>query len=342
MAHLNQFQTYSQKENTVTNNMLLMLSRLYQISPNLYNDYIAAITEDSEAYKVIPSFKQQVNNRGNGIIDGFINIPASKIIIETKLHSLESTPKLVKYAQSFDNQEHKILLHLSSKKCSSKQEEDIKKALNEEVKNRKLGTQIFFYSKTFEVFVLQLDLLSKEYPHENNLRLLSDDFRNYCETSGLINNDKHTLRAMACRQSFDLNKKHQLYFDGADRGYRNFTYLGIYAWKSVRFIGKIDNTIKAELDSNGKLHIIESTSKPNQEQQDRIKGVIKDAADTLGWRLDKGFRFFLLKEFTETDFNKTNPGGIFRVRYFDLKKELSTVPEKTEKIAEALSHKSWE
>jgi hypothetical protein len=37
---------------------------------------------------VIPNFRQQIKNRGDGIIGGHIQIKASKIIIETKLHGL--------------------------------------------------------------------------------------------------------------------------------------------------------------------------------------------------------------------------------------------------------------
>ncbi len=40
MAVLNQFQYYSQGENTVTNNVLLILLNLYEINPKYYEQYI--------------------------------------------------------------------------------------------------------------------------------------------------------------------------------------------------------------------------------------------------------------------------------------------------------------
>lgn len=58
MAVLNQFQQYSQGENTVTNNVLLMLSNLYEINPKYYEEYIRGLTEDVDSYEVIPSFLQ--------------------------------------------------------------------------------------------------------------------------------------------------------------------------------------------------------------------------------------------------------------------------------------------
>ncbi|HAT66767.1 MAG TPA: hypothetical protein DCS66_19620, partial [Flavobacteriaceae bacterium] len=62
MAILNQFQMYSQAENTITNNVLLMLSNLYSINPRYYEEFMIGIIDDSESYEVIPQFRQQ---RGN-------------------------------------------------------------------------------------------------------------------------------------------------------------------------------------------------------------------------------------------------------------------------------------
>lgn len=337
MALINQFQTYSQKENTVTNNVLLMLSRLYQINPSYYADYMAAITEASDGYEVIPSFMQQVGNKGNGIIDGYIQIPASKVIIETKLSSLELKEKLLKYTESFEQAEHKILLHLSSQRYSEADEREINQALKSMVK----GAPVFFYSKTFEEFAVQLDLLAREHPYDKSLRELADDFSDYCESGGLISNDRHILRAMACGQSFDINVKHQFYFDDAARGYRPFTYLGIYSWKSVRHIGKVENMIVADYSPTTGLTVIESEKTVTEQQEDRLIQAIEESV-AAGWRIETGHRFFLLNDFHETDFQKTSPGGIFRVRYFNLKDILGDVPDTTATIAEHLNQQTWE
>ncbi len=89
MALLNQFQQYSQGENTITNNVLLMLSNLYEINPRYYEEFVSAIIEDANGYECLPKFEQQIGNRGDGIIDGCIEIKASKVVIETKIHSRE-------------------------------------------------------------------------------------------------------------------------------------------------------------------------------------------------------------------------------------------------------------
>ena len=337
MALINQFQIYSQKENATTNNILLMLSRLYQISPEYYADYMAATFEAANSYEVVPNFKQQISNRGNGIIDGYIQIPASKLIIETKLNSLELRNKLLKYAESFDEADHKILLHLSRQRYSDNELRDIAKDLKLLTK----GKPIYFYSKTFQDFAIQLNQLASAHPYERSLRELADDFSAFCESSGLIAVDRYVLRAMACRQSFDLNVKHQFYFDDASRGYRPFYYLGIYSWKSVRFIGEIENVIVADYSPLHGLTIIEAEQKVEDAQKERLIRSIKDSVDE-GWRIDTGHRFFLLKNFHETNFKKTSPCGIFRVRYFNLKDLFDSVPDETSAIAEQLRNHTWE
>ncbi len=336
MALINQFQTYSQKENAVTNNILLMLSRLYQISPRYSEDYLAAITDDSEGCKVIPSFAQQVGNHGNGIIDGFIHLPASKVIIETKLSSLEIKAKLLKYTDSFEAGKHKVLLHLSSHVYSSAEEQEI----IDELKKVTKGTPIYFYSRTFEEFAIQLEQLSGKNPYDLNLRELSTDFRGYCESNGLIAQDRYMLRAMACGQSFDVNVKYQFYFDDANKGYSSFSYLGIYAQKCVQYIGEVENTIVANYTAKEGLEVIASDHRVTEEQRARLGAAI-DESVCNGWRIEVGQPFFLLKDFHQTDFKKISPGGIFRVRYFNLKEVLKDVHVGTKEIAEELREKTW-
>lgn len=336
MAVLNQFQHYSQGENTVTNNVLLMLSNLYEINPKYYEEFIKGLTEDSDNYEVIPSFRQQVGNKGDGIIDGHIQVKATKIIIETKLHGLEWVEKLVKYGKSFEKNEYSLLFHLSSKKYSNKKVEQIESKLAE---IKQVG-KINFFSLTYQDFVDQLKELASNYQYEHYLQRLSEHFEAYCLRMGLMPRSNHILRAMACGQSFDLNIKHRFYFDLAHRGYSHFNYMGIYKGKSVRYIGKVENMILADWVENKGLTIKESKYEVTADQEERLLLAIKDSLEK-GWRVDYNHRFFLLKEFEETDFKKTSPGGIFRDRYFNLEGVLDNVPEQMKAIAEELKTKEW-
>jgi hypothetical protein len=334
MAVLNQFQHYSQGENTVTNNVLLMLSNLYEINPKYYEEFIKGLTEDSDQYEVIPSFRQQVGNRGNGIIDGHIQIKASKIIIETKLHGLEWINKLVKYSKSFDPNEYKLLIHLSSTKYSQTEIEKIENRLSE---LKDLG-KINFQSVTYQDLVDQLKELANNYQFEHYLQRLNEHFESYCIGMGLMPRSNNVLRAMACGQSYDLNIKHQFYFDLA---YSDFKYLGIYKWKSVRYIGLVENMIQADWDEVNGLNVKNSKHPVTKEQEQKLIEAIKESIDE-GWGVAKDHRFFLLSDFTQTDFKKTSPGGIFRVRFFNLENVLNEVSDDIKMIAEHLKTKTWE
>ena len=336
MAVLNQFQHYSQGENTVTNNVLLMLSNLYEINPKYYEEYIRGLTEDSGQYEVIPSFRQQIGNRGNGIIDGHIQIKASKIIIETKLHGLEWINKLVKYSKSFDPNEYKLLFHLSSSRYSNNDLEKIEKRLSE---LKELG-KINFHSLTYQDLVDQLKELASNYQYEHYLQRLNEHFESYCLGMRLMPRSNNALRAMACGHSYDLNVKHKFYFDLASRGFSDFNYLGIYKWKTVRQIGLVENIIRANWSEENGLKVENSKFSVTIEQEEKLSEAIRESV-AQGWGVEKNHRFFLLKDLTKTDFKKTSPGGIFRVRYFNLENILDPIPDNIEAIAEQLKTKTW-
>lgn len=334
MAILNQFQQYSQGENTVTNNVLLMLSNLYRINPKYYEEFIKGLIDDNNEYEIIPIFEQQIGNKGDGIIDGCIQIKASKIIIETKLHGLECVGKLIKYAKSFNEHEQNILLHLSSRRYAESEIKNIK----DKLKEIKELEGIKFNSVTYQDLVDQLKELASNYIYEQNLQGLNEDFENYCLGMGLMPNNNR-LRVMACGQSYDLNIKHSFYFDLASRGYSDFKFMGIYKWKSVRNIGIVEKVIEADWDEALGL-VIKNNQDVTKEQKERLEIAIKESVRD-GWGIATGHRFFLLKDLTETNFKKESPGGIFRVRYFNLDEILGKVPEDIKIIAEQLKEKNW-
>jgi len=338
VSRLNQFQQYSQEENTVTNNVLLMLSRINDINPTYYQEYINGLTENDSYFHVLPSFQQQLGKKSKGIIDGHIYLKGSRIIIETKLHSLENINKLVKYASAFRINEMNMLFHLSVKPYSETEKRFIEKELE---KYREQAGKIFFDSFTYQNLVDQLTELASNYPFENQLQQLAEDFSNYCSRMGLLPNEGNILRVMACGKSFDLNVKHRLYFDSASRGFSRFDYLGIYKWKKVRYIGKVEAEIVADWTEQHGLKVLSDQNNVTEQQKERIVNAIEDGLKN-GWDLRSGLRFFLFNEFENTEFTKTSPGGIFRVRYFNLKEYFNEVPNTLKEIAEELNGRTWE
>ncbi len=335
MATLNRFQIYSQGENTITNNVLLALATLYDLSPIYYQAIIVSLSDES-SYIVSPTFNQQIGNRGNGIIDGHIRILPSTIIFETKISGLENQDKLLKYIESFDKDQTNILFHLSKDVYPEHRIADIRNKIKTDFPKAK------FESISYEDIISQIKALSSQYPYDVELKKIADEFEDYCVRMGLVDQGKSLLRAMACGQSFDLNVKNEFYFDLADRGYSDFQYLGIYNQKAVHYIGEVENNIEADYIDDD-LELKSSTHPVTEDQKQRLLRSIKDTID-WGWdNVAVGHRFFLLKNFVSTYFKKTSKGGIFRVRYFDLSNELEEKDLKnTQTIADELSKRTWE
>lgn len=309
---------------------------LYDIRPAYYEKFLAALTDDSGSLSTEPRFNQQVNNKGKGIIDGQIHQLAYRVIIETKKDQLENRSKLLKYADSFASGETKFLVHLSKNTFDQASIDEIESFLREKCKDE----DATFHSLTFQDLADGLEALIDDYPYDEQLRNLAESFERYLIVSKLVRKNAHILRAMACGQSFKYNVKHQLYFDDATRGYRQFDYIGIYKNKAVRYIGKVENMIEADLDSEGRLEVKNSAEEATENQKERLITVIEDLQN-LGWDISKGIRFFLLKDFHETLFKKTSPGGIFRVRYFNLEQRFDEVPSDVESIADGLKRQTW-
>lgn len=335
MATINRFQQYSQKENTVTNNVLFMFSCLYEIRPSYYEEMINSLLDESN-YESLPNFHNQVGNEGDGVIDGMIEFKPSKIIIETKLKGTDSIKKLVKYAKSFNENSTNILIHLSRDAFSDEKVNEIVGLLKENFQDKKT----VFHSITYQGLVDQLTDLKHNYPYEAELARLCDQFEEYCKNSNLMPKSNHILRAMACGQSWQLNEKHQFYFDMAHRGYSHFNYFGIYFRKAVRFVAKVENMIVADWSEEDGLIVKTSESVVTSEQKSRLIAAIKESLDE-GWSIKVDHRFFLLKDFQATKFRKTSPGGIFRVRYFNLEKEFENVPKSMDILAEELAKHTW-
>lgn len=154
--------------------------------------------------------------------------------------------------------------------------------------------------------------------------------------------DSRMLRVVPCSQSLEENKKFRLYYCPAPRSHRNSEFLGIYANRSVRFIGCIRRVLGCKVDLRSKrVACVDTVEVITPEEQERILGATA-AAQRHGWDLSRGHKFYLCDSLEETDFRKDTPGGIMGHRYFDLGRILDgTVPNDTSKIAELLRGRTW-
>jgi hypothetical protein len=169
-----------------------------------------------------------------------------------------------------------------------------------------------------------------------------DDFREFCSTSNLLSSSWKTLCVRSTGTTHATNLKLNLYYDGTDKGFTAFDYLGLYTKKSVLAIGKVTDIVTAVFIGKKLVFDVEKgTLTP--EKEEAIHTAIEDAKNT-GYRLcEKSERFFFVDNFYETDFKKESSGGLFGKKYFDLCEilEVNRLPETTE-IAEFLKNKTWE
>ena len=338
MGFINPFQIYSKGENTITNNILLLLSNLYRINPKIYELFINSILPENINYQVIPVFTQQKSQKEGGIIDGHIQTKATKIIIETKVTGLANTKKLINYCKNENPSETNILIHISD---STFDENTIKSI------NQKIGIYNFdFVSITFSELLSSLQEIADEYPFNEELYRLSKDFYYYCISMNLI---KNILRIVPCNKSFELNKKYRLYFQPEFRGYSNHQFTGIYTAKEVKYIGKVNKVFLAELTKEGKLitEKISGNGEITSEEENRIINTIREFPKIYGYGdISKGHIFFLFddNDFCPTKFKKISKYGLLGSRLFDLKVNLEI--ENVEKlstleIAEKLNDITW-
>ena len=338
MAFINPFQIYSKGENTITNNILLLLSNLYRINPKIYELFINSILPENINYQVIPVFTQQKSQKEGGIIDGYIQTKATKIIIETKIAGLDNTKKLINYCKNENPSETNILIHISD---STFDETTIKSI------NQRIGIYNFnFVSITFSELISSLQEIADEYPFNEELYRLSKDFYYYCSSMDLI---KNVFRIVPCNKSFELNEKYHLYFQPESRGYSNHQFTGIYTAKEVKYIGKVNKVFLAELTKEGKLitEKISGNGEITSEEENRIISTIKEFPEIYGYGdISKGHIFFLFDDnnFCPTKFKKTSKYGLLGSRFFDLKLDLEIENVErlsTLEIAEKLNDITW-
>ena len=338
MGFINSFQIYSKGENTITNNILLLLSNLYRINPKIYELFINSVLPENINYEVIPVFTQQKSQKEGGIIDGYIQTKATKIIIETKIAGLDNTKKLINYCKNENPSETNILIHISD---STFDETTIKSI------NQRIGIYNFnFVSITFSELISSLQEIVDEYPFNEELYRLSKDFYYYCSSMDLI---KNVFRIVPCNKSFELNEKYHLYFQPESRGYSNHQFTGIYTAKEVKYIGKVNKVFLAELTKEGKL-ITEKISGKGEittEEENRIISTIKEFPEIYGYGdISKGHIFFLFddNDFCPTKFKKISKYGLLGSRLFDLKVDLeikNVEKLSTLEIAEKLNDITW-
>lgn len=335
MSKPHYFQRYHQKENVVTNNTLLLLSRLYARSPLYLETFLNDLVETGTV-EIGVTFTQQDARAELSVPDATLVQPSLKVIVETKLHSRADVDQLKRHLSAFDDEEAQILLLVTPKEPSPDLQRELDRAVRDYNERHQAG--VVHACTTFDRIIRSYESTLAD--HDYEMHELLADYKDFCLGEGLLPQDEYWMRAVPCGKTLDDNFEFGVYYQPVDRGWWYHRYIGIYKDKRIQGIGEIEDIVAAELAEGGLQ--VEGDASVTPEQRRRIEGVVRRAEKRHGWDITTGTRFFLVKRFCPTDFRRTSPGGMRGAQYFDLGKILDTerLPS-VEGIAIALSEKTW-
>lgn len=327
MSKIHYFQRYSSVENTVTNNTLQLVARIYNYSTSQASKLLSELT--GESVEIGIEITQQERAK-ESVPDGTIIQRSFKILIEAKVDANVDTTQLLRHANNFSNESKKILLLLTKQSLGNK-EEDLRRMLSDK------HPGIVFKNITYEEICNVITRLFKDYEYE--MSSLVEDYVEYCNDTGLFDQSRFLLRIVPCGESIEINKKYGIYFNSSDRGYTKHAFLGIYANKTVQFIWAIDSIFDVEFDGTSlKKNLVQGRDTSDYDK--KIVNIITEAETVCGYDIKFGHRFFCGVPL-ETAFKKSSPGGIQGPRFINLRDVIGKFSDATD-VAMKLRSKQWE
>ncbi|RYD46453.1 MAG: hypothetical protein EOP85_07400 [Verrucomicrobiaceae bacterium] len=330
MGQVTYFQRYTSQENSVTNTTLHLLSQINQHSSDLLKTLLGNLLGDKEMPLGV-TFQQQV--RSGSVPDAIILQEPIHIVIETKVTAGVGHNQLINHLGSFTKGiAGNYLVLLTKVPVDEKSLLPVHRAAK--------AAGVVFHATTFEQICNELSGLGKE--HETHLVRIIKDYESYCSDMDLLPDRRKWLRIVPCRDTFNLNARHGVYYHSSGRGYSPFSYLGLYTQKAVRRIGVVTAVYDSETLDEGPLQLTLVDGNDTPQFRERIEGMIIDSETQNGWcHLRSGHRFFCVDRFYETYFEKKSWGGIQGPRFWDI----SGVADKAkdlQEIAGALKNEHWE
>jgi hypothetical protein len=340
MSRIHYFQRYSQRENVITNNTLLLLGRLYQYRPVLLESVLnTLLAGDDEANQITVGITMKQQDRGStgGIPDGVLDQQSLRVLIETKRGTDFGSAQIMGHVKRMGDSKRPFLVMLGKELLPSTELEEIRK----EVKGER--SDAILVNTTFDRIIKAVDDELDEW--EQELRELLEDYREYCSSEKLLP-DEYSLRAVLCGKTITENIRFGVYYNEVGRNYADHSYLGLYDNKAVRALGKVVKVFSADIGQKDTMELVDTLkgAPPTQKELDLITEVMNDAVDNPGYDIRVGHRFYLVDGFYPTEFTKDTKYALMHTQYFDLR-EFLTVPggvlPGTEDIANQLRGKKW-
>jgi hypothetical protein len=335
MSEIHYFPRYSQRENFVTNNTLLLLLRLYQYSRYKFQSFMERLCADEPRVQLSTSWLhfQQQKATGKSVLDGFISQDSIKIAVETKLGGSFDSLQLENHMAVFKNEQHKLLIMLNPTDVADSQISSIRK--------NALSKNIQVVHTSFEKIINNARKCLSE--HDEEMRALVDDYESFCSEMELLPFDKYLVFVPPCGVSFGDNLEFKLYYCPTTWTRRKTRYLGVYANKAVRAIGRVAKIVASDVNlEKKKVTVQDGVAHLTVDEEKRILGATKNAKEH-GWDVSTGHKFYLCDRLSETEFRKESPGGIQGHRYLDLREFLGPdIPDDEKQLASRLRECAWQ
>ena len=336
MSSLNYFQTYSQPENLITNNTLLMLRHVYRSSPDLLEAVIKGVMEEDDV-EIGLRFKQQVKGKAS-VPDAVLSQKALNIYIEAKRWNKLYDQQLSNHMESIADKKHPtnsaFLIGLTLHRISENDRDTWR--------TEALRHNIRFVAITYSDLLEALETVCANHPI---LQEIFEDYQTFLVSENLITDRDRKLVAMLCGQSWRENIKFGVYYEPSYRNSKwgRAAYLGVYKNKQVSHVGRIE-AVAVCWKRQGILGVdAEESGVLSDEQKDRISSIIDAATYYPNLGVD-AHRYYVVDHFLETDLRKASSGGMMGHRYFDIGHLTQSKPQtnaSTAHIAATLSGTSF-
>lgn len=339
MTEINYFQTYSQKENHVTNNTLLMMRHLYRLSPLKLEDMLHSILE-TDKINLGPSFIQQVRG-AHSVPDAVIEQSPLYICIEAKLGNDLTTEQLEAHLESikekYANPIPTFLIGLTRDTLDGCTYSNFKESAKKEY-------GVTFGTTTYEELIQSMKKACEGTPE---LEEILDDYSNFIASEGLLPDQHKKVVAFLCGTSWAENIKYGVYYEPAERNpkWQQAHLIGTYRNKRITHIGQLKAAAVCET-VNGAFKVVSEefgTLEPHDIEQ--IKHSISAAQDYYPDFAEEAHRFYVVDQFFETNIIKESAGGMMGHRYFDLLHHFNVLPSnpiEIEEVVKGLQNKTFQ
>lgn len=311
MTELNYFQTYSQRENHVTNNTLLMLRHVYRSSPKLMDELLAQLLEMDDL-EVGLQFAQQKPIEGQ-VPDAFLKQAPLEIYIEAKRAGNIDDAQIWRHLQAIgsskDEKDRLVLVGLAAHAVSADRVKRWQSRADEH--------NVRVAATTYDALIECLQGVCK---FDRRLLEILADYEAFIDDEGLRPNQHRHVVAVLCGATHKDNVRTRIYYEPDERApkWRRAHIMGIYHNKRISHIGRIEAVVVASYRHN---QLVVSDAEYRDIPQDataRIEGAIEAAEKHYPGIGRLSRRYYFMSEAARTDFRKSTPGGLMGHRYFDL------------------------